>query len=222
MASLRPAVATSAIARQALGARFFSAASANVQKELGEELKHEKSNYEQPDIIKKYLSSSEWKFEEKSGDVNMTLTKETGSHKLIVDFQLLSPVNDAMEEPEAENEEPPMDQSTDFSITVEKKDGSGVMLYCSTTSDFGQEENAARFVIGNMRTFNTAEEKESMSSYNGPEFEDLDEKLQESIDEWLSSLGFNAEVCDFIDTMALDKEQREYVGWLSNLNKIVS
>jgi len=26
----------------------------------------------------------------------------------------------------------------------------------------------------------------------------------------------SAEVCDFIDAMALDKEQREYVRWLKN------
>jgi hypothetical protein len=32
-----------------------------------------------------------------------------------------------------------------------------------------------QFMIGNVRTFNSTEEKENPAGYNGPEFEDLDE-----------------------------------------------
>ena len=43
-------------------------------------------------------------------------------------------------------------------------------------------------VIGNVKSFASAEELKSMSSYNGPEFEDVDEKLQESFDELLAEV----------------------------------
>merc|ERR1712066_952232 len=87
--------------------------------------------------------------------------------------------------------------------------GAGVSFFCSTTA--GEDH---RYVIGNLKSFANVEEKDSISGYNGPEFEDLDDKLQESCDEYLAEVGMNNEVCDFIDASALDKEQREYLRWL--------
>merc|ERR1712194_223940 len=89
------------------------------------------------------------------------------------------------------------------------KAGAGLSFFCSTTS--GEDH---RFVIGNTRSFLNAEEKDSISGYNGPEFEDLDDKVQESLDEYLAEVDMNNELCDFIDASALDKEQREYLRWL--------
>merc|ERR1712014_254980 len=103
-------------------------------------------------------------------------------------------------------------QATDISISVEDKaKGSGLMFYCST-----QPGEDHRYVIGNIRCFSNAEERDSLSAYNGPEFEDLDDKLQEAFDEYLGELGMSSEVCDFVDAMAVAKEQREYVRWLKN------
>merc|ERR1719157_300078 len=105
-----------------------------------------------------------------------------------------------------------------MSITCEnKKAGNGLTFYCST-----QPGEDHRYVIGNVKAFANAEEKDSITSYNGPEFEDLDDKLQEAFDEYLAELGLNSEICDFIDAMAVDKEQREYVNWLKNSKKFLS
>merc|ERR1719436_79885 len=111
---------------------------------------------------------------------------------------------------DAEGEEGMEHEATDFSVTIENKSkGSGVSFYCSTQT--GEDH---RYVIGNLKCFANAEEKDSITSYNGPEFEDLDDKLQECFDEYLAEVGMNNEVCDFIDASALDKEQREYIRWL--------
>jgi len=154
--------------------------------------------------------------------VNMTLKRETGNFIVSVDFQLVSPVSDMPEEEGGEEDDYPP-ETTDFSITVENKtQGGGLILYCSTTPPTGEDgAEPHRFVIGNMRTFSSPEEKEDPAAYNGPEFEDLDEKLQETLDEWLSSLGVDPSLIDFIDAMAVDKEQREYITWLQNLSKLV-
>merc|ERR1719327_2516373 len=108
-------------------------------------------------------------------------------------------------------------EATDLMVTVENKSGAGLIFYCCTQS--GEDH---RYIIGNVKTFAAAEEKDSVSSYNGPEFEDLDDKLQEAFDEYLAEIGMNTEVCDFIDAMALDKEQREYVRWLNTAKKFLS
>jgi len=90
------------------------------------------------------------------------------------------------------------------------------MFYCST-----QPGEDHRYVIGNARTFANADERDSASAYNGPEFEDLDDKLQETFDEYLAEVGMSVEVCDFVDAMALDKEQREYIRWLKTAKAFV-
>merc|ERR1711924_5505 len=106
-------------------------------------------------------------------------------------------------------------EATELSVTVEnKKTGSGLMFYCSTQT--GEEH---RYVIGNVKSYASAEERDSMGSYNGPDFEDLDDKLQEALDEYLAEVGMCSEVCDFVDQMAVDKEQRESVRWLQSTKK---
>eukprot|EP00446_Apocalathium_sp_SHHI-4_P076215 CAMPEP_0177555800 /NCGR_PEP_ID=MMETSP0369-20130122/68742_1 /TAXON_ID=447022 ORGANISM="Scrippsiella hangoei-like, Strain SHHI-4" /NCGR_SAMPLE_ID=MMETSP0369 /ASSEMBLY_ACC=CAM_ASM_000364 /LENGTH=226 /DNA_ID=CAMNT_0019041979 /DNA_START=72 /DNA_END=753 /DNA_ORIENTATION=+ len=165
--------------------RRFSAAS-NAVKVLASEIKHEEEQYEQAKEIKNFLKNSPFKLVETPGDVNMASDAEGG-----------------------EGGEEMSKEATELTVTVENKKGGGMIFYCSTQT--GEDH---RFVIGSVRTYATAEEKERSSSYHGPEFEDLDDKLQEALDEYLAELGMCTEICDFVDAMAVDKEQREYVQWL--------
>merc|ERR1712194_198160 len=130
-----------------------------------------------------------------------------------IEWQLTSPYEPDGDEGEGDDRQ----ETTDFVVSVENKEGtSGVSFYCSTQ---GGEDH--RYIIGHVKNYASAEEKESVSSYNGPDFEDIDDKLQESFDEYLGEVGMNSEVCDFIDAVALDKEQREYIRWLQNIQKFV-
>lgn len=184
---------------------------------LQSELQYEKSNYEPAANITTFLEKSGWELKEKDGDINMTLKKRIGNLTASVEFQLVSPTynGEGGEEEEGGQVEP--QETTDFSVTVEKPSGSGAIFYCTTV---GNDEKY-RFIVGNVRYFADGEEKNSVSGYNGPEFEDLDDNLQSGIDEWLSGLGINDELCDFIDALAVDKEQREYMRWLGKIAEVV-
>jgi complement component 1 Q subcomponent-binding protein len=192
------------------GPRHFAS---KVVEALQGEIKHEEGNYEPSKEIKAFLKDSPFKLVDADGDVNMTLERELGDKTVKIEWQLTSPFDPDMGGEQGDDGEPER-EATELAVTVEKKDGSGVMFYCSTQT--GEDH---RYVIGNVRTFNSAEEKDGMSSYNGPEFEDLDDKLQEAFDEYLADVGMSSEVCDFIDAMAVDKEQREYLRWLKNAAK---
>ena len=72
-----------------------------------------------------------------------------------------------------------------------------------------------------VKTWNSATERDSPSCYNGPDFEDLEDKLQEAFDEYLGELGVDNEIFDFIDATAVDKEHREYMRWLENMKKLM-
>eukprot|EP00434_Breviolum_minutum_P013873 symbB.v1.2.012234.t1/scaffold837.1/size158912/4 len=181
--------------------RCFSLASAaKVAKDLQAEIGHEEEQYQPAKELKKFMESTNFKFVEKEGDVNMHLEKELGDKLVKVEWQLTSPF-DPTADMEGDQEGGQEYEATDFCVTIESKSGAGMSFYCSTQT--GEDH---RYVIGNVKSFATTEERESVSSYNGPEFEDVDEKLQESFDELLAEVGVNAELCDFIDAMALDKE----------------
>merc|ERR1712217_589380 len=185
-----------------------AAATSKVAKIIQAELKHEDTNYEQAKEIKLFLKNTPFKLVEGEGDVNMALERDAGDNVVRIEWQLSSPFD-----PEAfgeGGEDHEAHEATDMSVTCEsKKTGAGITFYCSTQT--GEDH---RYVIGNVKVYSTIDERDSISAYNGPEFEDLDEKLQEAFDEYLAELGMSSEICDFVDAMALDKEQREYVRWL--------
>eukprot|EP00397_Hematodinium_sp_SG-2012_P041016 GEMP01045076.1.p1 GENE.GEMP01045076.1~~GEMP01045076.1.p1 ORF type:complete len:235 (+),score=71.76 GEMP01045076.1:32-706(+) len=190
-------------------ARFTqTAAATKLNTVLTGELKHEKEAYEAPDLVRQFASNKEWTFEDKDGDVNMALTKKVGDSTIRVEWQLVSPFDPEMDE--EMTEEVGVNESTDFTVTVENKDAAGMTFYCST-----QKGDNHRFVIGSCKSYGSAAERDSHTAYNGPEFEDLDEKLQEALDEYLGELGLGNPVFDFIDCTAADKEQREYIRWLN-------
>ncbi|GFE52884.1 mitochondrial glyco domain containing protein [Babesia ovis] len=193
------------------GFRAFSAESEKLRQLVQGEIQHENSNYESPANIKTFLERNEWKFIEKDGDINMTLEKTVDGKKVTVDFQLVSPF-------ETEGDGETQAEMTDFSVTVEKPSGQGITFYCSTL----QNDDKFRYMICNVRFFTDEASKNSVSTYNGPDFEDLDDSLQATLDEWLGSLGIDGELCDFIDSCSIDKEQREYIFWLKGLEKFLA
>ncbi len=205
--------------------RFMSATAVSKLRDiLKTEQQMEKEQYEQIDTIKKFLKETpQWKFTDSDGSVSLKLSRTMGDKDIVLEWQLVSPFGSDVEDmPEAEGHEQSQDEypameSTDFTITIQNKAGEkGLIYYCQTASGEGH-----RYVIGNVRSFASPEEKESASAYNGPDFEDLDDSLQESFDEFLAEHGVNDEVCDFIDATAIDKEQREYMRWLKNVESFI-
>jgi complement component 1 Q subcomponent-binding protein len=211
--------------RAMITSRFMSgAAVSKLHNVIKSEHQMEKEQYEQMESIKKFLQNApQWKFSDNDGDVSLKLTRSMGDKDVTLEWQLVSPFGNDFSDmsgeegaPEGQEEEFPM-ESTDFTITIQDKSGEkGLVYYCQTAAGEGH-----RYMIGNVRSFASKAEKESDSSYNGPDFEDLDDSLQESFDEFLAEAGINDEVCDFIDATAIDKEQREYMRWLKNVDSFI-
>jgi len=214
MSRLAARATTNFLSRTTRVQPFASAASSRLLTILDAEIKHEKDAYKAPPVVTQFLKDSPWKWEHKGGDVNMTLTRKVDGNTVRVDWQLISPFDPNMEE---ETHETEMMEQTDFSISIENEKQAGLTFYCST-----QKGEGHRFVVGNVKSYSSAEERDSMSAYNGPEFEDLEDKLQEAFDEYLGELGLNDAVFDFIDATAADKEQEEYIRWLDTIQKFLA
>jgi complement component 1 Q subcomponent-binding protein len=62
----------------------------------------------------------------------------------------------------------------------------------------------------------------SMQEYNGPDFTTLDERIQTSLTEYLEGFGVNEHLAAFVECMSLDKDQRLYMKWLSDLKIFIN
>lgn len=58
-------------------------------------------------------------------------------------------------------------------------------------------------------------------TYVGPQFETLDDKVQDEFSAYLEERGFTSELAMVVPALAEWKEQREYTNWLENVKKFV-
>ncbi|XP_051185891.1 uncharacterized protein At2g39795, mitochondrial [Lolium perenne] len=58
--------------------------------------------------------------------------------------------------------------------------------------------------------------------YEGPDFRDLDPKLQTALKEYLMARGVNSELANSLREHLLQKERVQYVGWLKNLEEMLT
>ena len=61
-----------------------------------------------------------------------------------------------------------------------------------------------------------------MKGYTGPDFSTLDERIQTALSEYLDGYGINEHLAAFVECMSLDKDQRLYMRWLTELKEFVS
>ncbi|CAK9228961.1 unnamed protein product [Sphagnum troendelagicum] len=57
--------------------------------------------------------------------------------------------------------------------------------------------------------------------YDGPEFSSLDETLQKQFEKYLDARGINGELSNYLLDLLEDKEQREYIRWLKNIESFI-
>ena len=61
-----------------------------------------------------------------------------------------------------------------------------------------------------------------ITGYPDHDFSTLDERIQTSMTEYLNGFGVNEHLAAFIECMSLDKDQRLYMNWLSNVKDFVN
>lgn len=180
--------------------------SSTIQKEIA----HEKGQYEADKQLQSYLEAHKWQLEDKQNDMLVVMSKEVDGRKVTVEFSCI--------QPSGGDEEESIPEASDFTVSVQNPNGSGLLFYCSTTS----EDESARFCIGQVRYYADQAGKDSLAEYPGPYFEDLDDAFQQGLDSWLAALGIDGDLCDFIDRFAADKENREYINWLYKLQEFIN
>ena len=108
------------------------------------------------------------------------------------------------------------DLTIQFDVTVSRADGQESLEFACAT-------DGATVEVRNVRYHAQGPEgaEYGLSSYPGPNYDELDETLQEEFHKYLEARGIDESLANFIMESHLDKEQKEYMGWLRNVSNFV-
>ena len=201
--------------------------SAKLLKALDKEIKYENENYTQLEDMDTFLKENGFEFEESDTNVQMKLSKKVGAKTIEIYFDSRQPLpeDDFGQEENQENQEEEHQGMTenysDFTIFLLEDGSNQGIIVEATTMDTEISFNTVAI------TKNIAEERKKhrferqLTSYPGPEFSTLDERIQTAFTEMLAGYGVNEHLAAFVECMSLDKDQRLYMKWLGELHDFV-
>jgi complement component 1 Q subcomponent-binding protein len=199
---------------------------------LGEELEHERTTYVPSEVVAKGPPEP-FEMIETDGDCEITLVRAFGDdEEIAVTFNATEDpyeedeyfVSDADGAATNEAEDDDEDVTIHFSVSVSRGDGhEGLEFSCATDGETVEVRNVRYEAIGGGGGGEADEddEDEYFSSYPGPNYDELDESVQEEFHKYLEARGIDATLANYIAEAHVDKEQREYTRWLENVANFV-
>ncbi|XP_073010008.1 uncharacterized protein At2g39795, mitochondrial-like [Typha latifolia] len=97
-------------------------------------------------------------------------------------------------------------------VAVEKGEGPFLEFCCNFNDDELEIESM---------TMKRHDDPDSQNAYEGPEFSDLDESLQEALRKYLEVRGIKHSMYDFLHEYMINKDEREYLVWLKSMKEFV-
>lgn len=192
---------------------------------LGEELEHERTTYTPSDVVAKGPPTP-FEIIESDGDCEITLVRSFGQdEEIAVTFNATEdPYEDEYEEMVVDDEEEDEDVTIHFTVSVSRGDGhEGLEFSCATDGETVEVRNV-RYEQLNMSSDDTDDlddDESYFSSYPGPNYDELDESVQEEFHKYLEVRGVDSDLANYIAEVHVDKEQREYTRWLENVSNFV-
>lgn len=152
----------------------------------------------------------------------MSLSKEIGNKKIEVVFEARQPLPEQEDgETEAQEEEEGLSENyCDFTIFISEGGNKGLVVE-ATSMDTEINYNSVMVSENLDEQRKTHRFERQMKGYAGPDFSTLDERIQTSVTEYLEGFGVNEHLAAFVECMSLDKDQRLYMNWLSDLKNFV-
>ncbi|CAB9516123.1 expressed unknown protein [Seminavis robusta] len=205
--------------QSAFALRPFSSGAQTLSDVLARELAEEteEGRDQIPEELAELKSSIEKDWKVVDDGAITRLIRSIGASKVVVSFHCQDTVDGAEDYvEEEEGEEPALPFR--FEILVSKA-GNTLVLNCIS--------NAGETTVDGVAM--TTEDIESVqangigrNNYQGPEFQELAEDLQEALHEYVfSELGIDEDVSAFVSMYADYKEQVQYIGFLTNVSKVL-
>ncbi|CAN0837636.1 Uncharacterized protein At2g39795, mitochondrial [Linum grandiflorum] len=156
-----------------------------------------------------------FKMEDNPGQQTLTLTREYDGEHVKVEVHMPDLVtgeeDDVRNDDDDDDTERPTQSSLPLVVTVTKKSGISLEFSCVAYAD--------EIAIDSL-SVKKPEHTEEMA-YDGPNFHDLDENLKNAFHKYLEIRGIKPSTTNFLHEYMINKDSREYLGWLKELKKFV-
>jgi len=197
-------------------------------KALTREIKFEEENYANDESVQKFLDQNGFALRDVAEENTVELTKKVGNATVQVTFQSRPPqFNEEGEEEEGgniqrgqEEEEQQFDDQNfaDFTVYIIQSNGKALTFECTS---FDSEINVNFVsVVSDVQAHKDSSKLERVAGYSA-DFSILDERLQTGFLEYLKGFGINEDVALFVEHYSQDKDQRQYMTWLKDVNEFI-
>ncbi|KAJ6717951.1 COMPLEMENT COMPONENT 1 [Salix purpurea] len=165
-------------------------------------------------LLKRFQRTFPFKIDDNAGQQTVILTREYEGELVKVEVHMPDFVTGEENDGDDGNDdkEQPVQSSIPLAVTVSKKSGTCLQFNCVAYAD---EVTIDSISIG------VSESSEDQMAYDGPNFHDLDENLKKGFHKYLEIRGIKASTTNFLHEYMINKDSREYMGWLSNLKQFI-
>ncbi|WRT66388.1 uncharacterized protein IL334_003343 [Kwoniella shivajii] len=181
---------------------------------------------EVPAFVEQFKTQGVWEIQDIPGEDDVTLTRKFGNETLTLTFQI-SDLDSFTEPPLIEGEpaeeiEPSGPTSIACSLVITKSATPGSLMVDLETCDEGFEiTNIAVYEKALAEKDGAEGDWERRSKYMGPQFDHLDQAVQEAFGAYLAERGVDEALADFVLSYCEHKEQKDYVSWLDAVRGFV-
>ncbi|WVF71397.1 hypothetical protein IAT40_006201 [Kwoniella sp. CBS 6097] len=235
--AVRPAAAGINVRSLSVSARRMGSGQtdSNLASALAAEHKFEQENAatlpEVPAFVENFKTQGIWEISDIPGEDDVVLTRKFGNETIKLTFQIsdLDSFNDPAEfaadapEPEVTGEiEPAGPTSIACSLIITKTATPGSLMVDLETCEEGFEiTNVAVYEKALAEREGAEGDWERRSKYMGPQFDHLDQSVQEAFSAYLAERGVDEALADFVLSYCEHKEQKDYVSWLDQVRGFV-
>ncbi|KAG6418580.1 hypothetical protein SASPL_120784 [Salvia splendens] len=158
-----------------------------------------------------------FKIEDHPGQQTITLLRDYNGESISVEVHMPDisgeeDENEKDDDGDAQDDEQGSQSCIPLVVRVSKQNGPSLEFTCTAYADEIAIDSLS------IKDPNTSEEQ---VAYEGPDFGDLDENLQKSFHKFLEIRGIKPSTTNFLHEYMINKDSREYVAWLENLQKFV-
>nr|UOP57159.1 putative mitochondrial p32 family protein [Thecaphora frezii] len=212
---------------------------AELSSKLAQEIAFERENNAsllsgktEPEFVTLFKQKGIWKIDEQPGMDEVFLTRQFGNEHI----RILVSIGDidtaaGVPDPELEGEETHRENEEEeevaafpvrMAITISKP-GKGAMTLEAVAQDGEMSIDNITFLKDNKMAEDLTPEADwaRRGVYVGPQFDTLDEAVQEQFENFLLERGIDQDLALFIPNFAEYKEQKEYCQWLQNVKDFV-
>ncbi|CAN1173930.1 Uncharacterized protein At2g39795, mitochondrial [Linum perenne] len=158
-----------------------------------------------------------FKIDDNPGQQTLILTRECDGEHVKVEVHMPDLVtgedNDVCNDDDDNDDiERPTQSTLPLVVTVTKKSGMSLEFSCVAYAD--------KIAIDSL-SVKKPENSEEMVAYEGPNFHDLDENMKNAFHKYLEIRGIKASTTNFLHEYMINKDSREYLGWLKSLKEFI-